>query len=99
MKIRDYLRVLCVSVVKKGRKYLEHKIWDEMPEAWKKHRQRWENVPVKSTFRLNLGKSHKKISYFGGKAIVTLSPIVFFFRLDGLVVILPFCSNSKRAFL
>lgn len=27
---------------------LDDKIWDEMPEAWKKHRQRWKNVPVKS---------------------------------------------------
>lgn len=27
---------------------LDDKIWDEMPEAWEKHRQHWQNVPVKS---------------------------------------------------
>lgn len=27
---------------------LDGKVWDEMPEAWEKHRQLWQNVPIKS---------------------------------------------------
>jgi protein gp37 len=31
---------------------LDDRIWDEMPEVWEKHRQRWKNSPVQSRKKL-----------------------------------------------
>lgn len=34
---------------KAGGRLLNGEIWDEMPEAWEKHQQKWGNSPLKST--------------------------------------------------
>ncbi|NER33510.1 MAG: DUF5131 family protein [Oscillatoria sp. SIO1A7] len=38
---------------KAGGRYLDGEIWDEMPEAWEIHRQKWGNSSVKSRQKLN----------------------------------------------
>ena len=54
--IRDQCQVAAVSFFfkqvggrtsKAGGRLLDGRIWDEMPQAWEQHNQKWGNTPIK----------------------------------------------------
>jgi len=38
---------------KAGGRLLENEVWDEMPDAWNQHIQKWGNTPLKASERVN----------------------------------------------